>query len=134
MRHTPHLKKILMGIALLCISTGALAHRTANWGRMDRSKLNIGTYSLQPYAQTDAHVKELKACGIDFIICGVPNEKKILDILQKYEVGVVMGGVIDNYEEKAKTFTDHPAIWGIDVRDEPSALEFPNLGKVYERI
>ena len=134
MRHTPHLKKILMGIALLCISTGALAHKTNNWGRMDRSKLNIGTYSLQPYAQTDAHVKELKACGIDFIICGVPNEKKILDILQKYEVGVVMGGVIDNYEEKAKTFTDHPAIWGIDVRDEPSALEFPNLGKVYERI
>ena len=153
MRHTPHLKKILMGIALLCISTGALAHRTANWGRMDRSKLNIGTYYLQPYAQTEAHVRDLKACGIDFII-GIQNEKKILDILQKYEVGAVVGGVLpgwwggdggnagqmkdqnplSKYEEIAKSFTDHPAAWGIDIGDEPSALDFPHYGKVYEKV
>ena len=78
MRHTAHLKKALMGIALLCMATGVQAHRTTNWGRMDRSKLNIGTYYLQPYAQTEAHVRELMASGkagveVDLVVKSTPS-------------------------------------------------------------
>ena len=37
--------------------------------RMDRKRLNIGTYHLKPYARTEQHVKDLADCGIDFVIC-----------------------------------------------------------------
>ena len=38
-------------------------------GRMDRSRLNIGVYHLRPYARTEAHIKDLADCGVDFVIC-----------------------------------------------------------------
>ena len=49
---------------------------------MDRSRLNIGTYYLRPYACTEYHVKELKECGIDFVVC-MQNNKEHLDLLDK---------------------------------------------------
>ncbi|MBQ6087746.1 MAG: hypothetical protein IJK96_06790 [Bacteroidales bacterium] len=121
--------------------------------RMDRSKLNIGTYILQPYARTEAHVKDLADCGIDFVI-GLDNDRKTLDLFSKYGVGAVVSGVVpgwwggdgDNagkleatnplskYEEQAAGFTDHPAIWGIDIGDEPSAVDFPYYGKVTAKV
>jgi hypothetical protein len=36
---------------------------------MDRKRLNIGAYILQPYARTERHIKEIADCGIDFIVC-----------------------------------------------------------------
>lgn len=122
-------------------------------GRMDRSRLNIGTYSLQPYARTETHVKDLKECGIDFVI-GMNGDRAVLDLFSKYGVGAIVSGVVpgwwggngDNagkmaatnpiskYEDGAAGFADHPAIWGIDVGDEPSALDFPYYGKVIERV
>ena len=117
--------------------------------RMDRTKLNIGTYYLQPYARTEQHVKDLKACGIDFVL-EVNCDKDLLDKFEKYGVGAVVnevlppwwGGDGDNagkmaencplekYAEAAEAFRDHPAIWGVDTGDEPSALDFPHYGKV----
>ena len=117
--------------------------------RMDRSKLNIGAYFLQPYARTERHVREVKECGIDFII-GLSDDKATLDLFEKYGLGAVVGGVLpgwwggdgDNagqmaatnplsaYEKAAEAFVDHPAVWGIDTGDEPSALDFPHYGKV----
>ena len=35
--------------------------------RMDRTKLNIGTYILQPYARSEAHIKDLADAGVDFV-------------------------------------------------------------------
>ena len=56
-------------------------------GGMDRSKLNIGTYYLKPYAQTERHVKEAKDCGIDFFICIDAQEDgseiELLNLFQK---------------------------------------------------
>ena len=42
--------------------------------RMDRTKLLIGTYILQPYAQSEAHVRDVHEAGIDFITCFSTNE------------------------------------------------------------
>lgn len=118
--------------------------------RFDRSKLLIGTYCLQPYARTEAHIKALADAHIDYI-CATPNDPALLDICQKYGVGLFAqylpgwwGGYGENagtlaqkntvaeYERLAKEFADHPAIWALDVGDEPSALDFPHYGKLFD--
>jgi len=121
--------------------------------RMDRSRLNIGSYYLQSYARTEQHVRDLKECGIDFVV-GMPSDTGILNLFSKYEVGAVVNDVcpgwwggdgdnagklsevnpISKYEEAAKAFHDHPAVWGIDIGDEPSALDFPYYGEVFSRV
>jgi len=122
--------------------------------RMDRSKLNIGAYFLDEYACTEEHIKAVKDCGIDFIVC-MEDIREALDLFQKYEIGAIVSHIvpfwwsarqteppgtmaennpIDDYEKSAKGFTDHPAIWGIDCGDEPSALDFEHYGKVLECV
>ena len=117
--------------------------------RMNKNKLNVGAYILQPYARTERHVREIRECGVDFIVC-MGNDRPALDLFQKYGLGAVVSGIVpgwwggdgagagtladknplERYAEAADNFTDHPAIWGIDVGDEPSALDFPHYGKV----
>ena len=116
---------------------------------MDRSRLNIGAYILQPYARTERHIREIKECGIDFIVC-MGDDRPALDLFAKYGLGAIVSGIVpgwwggdgdnagllaernplERYTEAAEKFTDHPAVWGIDVGDEPSALDFPHYGKV----
>ncbi|MCR5042053.1 MAG: hypothetical protein K6C36_08170 [Clostridia bacterium] len=117
--------------------------------RMDRNRLNIGAYILQPYARTERHIREIKECGIDFIVC-MGDDRPALDLFEKYGLGAVVSGIVpgwwggdgenagllaernplERYGEAASGFRDHPAVWGIDVGDEPSALDFPHYGKV----
>lgn len=121
--------------------------------RMKKDRLRIGTYCLQPYARTEAHVRELAGCGIDFVI-GVERDESLLDLLEQYGVGAVVNKVVpgwfggtganagrlaernplDAYKAAAERFRDHPAIWGIDVGDEPSCRDFPHYGKVVELV
>lgn len=121
--------------------------------RMDRKKLNISTYILQPYARTRQHIADLSACGIDFVIC-VDYDIEMLDLFAQYGMGAVVSGLVPGwfggqgenagklaecnplwkYDEAIKGFKDHPAIWGIDVGDEPSVLEFPHYGKVIQLV
>lgn len=120
---------------------------------MDRSRLHVGTYVLASYAHTEKHIRELAECGIDFVI-GVPNDHAMLDLFSKYSVGAIVGGAvpgwwggdgnnagqmaeknpIERYEQAAAAFSDHPAIWGIDTGDEPSALDFPHYGKIMDFV
>ena len=121
--------------------------------RMDRSRLNIGAYHLRPYARTEAHVKDVADCGIDFVVC-MDNDRPALDLFHKYGVGAIVSGIVpgwwggdgsnagkladanpmEKYEAANASFVDHPAIWGIDVGDEPSALDFPYYGKVIDYV
>ncbi len=121
--------------------------------RMNRSRLNIGVYHLRDYARTEQHIRDLRDCGIDFVIC-LPDDKPTLDLFAKYGVGAIVTGTVpgwwggdghnagtmaeknplSRYDECAASFTDHPAIWGIDIGDEPSALDFPHYGRVYDRV
>ena len=84
----------------------------------------------------------------------MPDEMPVLDLFQKYGVGAIVNGVfpgwwggdgdnagtmaqinpLQEYDNGAKSFVDHPAIWGIDIGDEPSALDFPHYGKVFEKV
>ena len=104
--------------------------------RMNRGRLNIGAYFLQPYAQTREHVKDVKNCGIDFITC-LDHNRALIDLFAEYDLGAVVSGVLpawwggngDNggsmaetnplcaYEAAADAFEDHPAIWGVETGD-----------------
>ncbi|MBQ7721016.1 MAG: hypothetical protein IJT56_10575 [Clostridia bacterium] len=117
--------------------------------RFDRSKLLIGAYCIAPYARDEAHVRDMKECGIDFLTAA-PWDKELLDNCQKYGIGVVTTGVIPGWwggdgdnagqfaekvplekiKEGADKYVDHPAVWGIDSGDEPSALDYEHYGKV----
>ena len=152
------MKKLSLLALLLCITWGgtqdiAAQNVTAESVRMDRTRLNIGAYHLQPYAWSEAHVRDVAECGIDFLIC-IPYNKELLDRMQKHHVGAIVSGIVPGwwggdgknagtmekacplvlYDEKAKNFVDHPAIWGIDIGDEPSALDFPHYGRVFQRV
>ena len=152
------MKKLSLLALLLCITWGgtqdiAAQNVTAESVRMDRTRLNIGAYHLQPYAWSEAHVRDVAECGIDFLIC-IPYNKELLDRMQKHHVGAIVSGIVPGwwggdgknagtmekacplvlYDEKAKNFVDHPAIWGIDIGDEPSALDFPHYGRAFQRV
>lgn len=119
---------------------------------MDRKKLNIGAYYLKPYAQTEQHVKEVKECGIDFIV-SLDYNLQTLDWFEKYNLGAIVQGIfpcwvggngtnagtmrekypLSQYEEGAKNYQNHPAVWALDICDEPSAVEFPYLSEVLEK-
>ena len=119
--------------------------------RLDRSKFFLGTYILQPYARTEAHIKDLADAGIDVVMC-MQSDYKALDLFAKYGVGAIVNDVLpgwwggdgnragqmasintwDQYEAGAAKFVDHPAIVGIDTGDEPSALDFPYYGRVMD--
>ena len=57
--------------------------------RMNRGRLNVGTYFLRPYACSERHVKELAECGIDFVVC-LQYDVPTLDLFTKYNVGAVV--------------------------------------------
>lgn len=116
----------------------------------DRNKFLLGTYCLEPYARTEAHIADIKKAGIDFI-CSVPADKELLDLCEKYDMGLFAkylpfwwGGkgekagslheeiTTDIYEKLAEKFTDHPALWALDLGDEPSALDLPHYGKLFK--
>lgn len=121
--------------------------------RMDRNRLHIGTYILQPYARTQKHIQDLADCGLDFVVC-VDRDSSMLDLFEQHRIGAIVLGIVpswfgglgenagtmsqtngmDAYEQSAEAFLDHPAIWGIDVGDEPSALDFPYYGKVIDFV
>ena len=63
--------KYLIAVAGIALATvfSASAQDVGTKRGMDRSRLNIGAYHLQPYASTEAHVKDVADCGIDFMLC-----------------------------------------------------------------
>lgn len=146
-------KFLLLVIMSLFAINDSMAQNHQAKGRMDRSRLNIGAYILQAYARSEQHVKDVADCGIDFMTW-ISYDKKMLDLFQKYHIGAVVNGVVPGwwggegegagqmkkknpisaYEKAAKIFKDHPAIWGIDIGDEPSALDFPHLGEIYKKV
>ena len=57
--------------------------------RLDRTRLNIGAYILQPYARTEKHIKEIRECGIDMIV-DMGYDLKALDLFYKYGLGAIV--------------------------------------------
>jgi len=121
--------------------------------RMDRNRLNIGAYILNSNARTPEHIKDVADGGIDFIVC-MENDRAALDLFEKYGIGAVLTGIVpgwwggngenagrleetnsmESYVQAAQSFSDHPAVWGIDIGDEPSSPDMPYYGKVLAAV
>lgn len=121
--------------------------------RMDRTRFNLGAYILDTYARTEQHIKDIRDCGLDFIVC-MENDRAALDLFAKYGLGAEVQGILpawwggsgehagkmrelnpmERYREAAAKFQDHPAVWGIDLGDEPSALDFPYYREVVNTV
>ena len=144
---------VTLVVTAICAATVCVAKPAAE--RMDRSKLLIGAYCMQANAKTDAHIKAIHDCGVDFIIGGLPaSDRATLDLFAKHGVGAIVNGVVpgwwggdgqragkmretnppEKYAAGAAAFKDHPAIWAIDIGDEPSALDFPYYGDVVRQL
>lgn len=143
------MKKTVITLLLSLCALVLSAQRT-----FDRSELLIGTYTLQSYARTEAHIADLAACGIDFVVSAESADREMLDLFAKYNIGAVVNDVLpgwwggdgskagqlrksnpmSDYEKAIKEYKDHPAVWMIDIGDEPSALDFPYYGEVYSKV
>lgn len=113
------------------------------------NKLNIGAYILQPYARSEKHIQQIKEANIDFIV-SMSSDKPTLDIFQKYGLGAIVNDVfphwwggdgensgkmsefnpVGKYEEALQGFADHSAIWGIDIGDEISSMDFEHCKSI----
>ena len=139
------------------LATALVAPAAVSAGRpdathFDRSRLLIGTYCLAPHERDEAHVRDLRDCGIDFLY-GIPaNDRATLDLFAKYGIGVIATGAVpfwhgmdgsqagqmaekqplEKFEAAIAAYRPHPAIWAVDVVDEPSALDFPHIARVLD--
>lgn len=151
------MKKLALSLILLAAFTAIGAQENTGYltkhARMDRSRINIGTYHLAGYARTEQHIKDLAECGIDFVMY-MNYDTATLNLFSKYGVGAITvgtvplwwGGFGDNagtlktvhpiqeYHDAAARFTDHPAIWGIAIGDEPSCLDFPYYSEIVKAV
>ena len=118
-----------------------------------RRRIAMGAYILAPEAQTEAHVRDLAACGIDFL-AGTACPPELLVLLHSHGMGAMQTGVMPHwwggdgknagqlhlanplsaYEQAVAAWQDHPAVWGIDVGDEPAMQDFPHYGKVFAAV
>lgn len=104
----------------------------------DNDKLLIGGYNYDLSHTDAAHVAYVKEAGIDFLITGVNDT--FLDLCADNEIGVIaksrnapaMYWDASNsaawYDITPGTYKDHPALWGDDMIDEPTAAGFATLG------
>ena len=151
------IKKRMMIAAVAAAAAAAANIAGADDGktaRMDRSKLLIGAYCLQANARSDGHVKAIRDCGVDFIVGVDASDRATLDLFARHGVGAIVNGVVpgwwggdgkragkmreinppEKYAAGAASFKDHPAIWAVDIGDEPSALDFPYYGEVVRQL
>ena len=141
--------------AALCLASLTLAlTQTANaaYQGPDRSKLRIGAYFLRVKpVVTEAHVRDLKECGIDFVFdrFNAKYSRAEYDLYAKYGIGAVVTWVIPGkpsvpgtmrdtlqlsvYDKVSREFRSagrmHKVIEAMAIGDEPSAQDFPYMGE-----
>ena len=157
MARTNDIARISRGarFAALCLVSLTLAlAQTVNaaYQGPDRSKLRIGAYFLRVKPRvTEAHVRDLKECGIDFVFDRFNAEFSLAeyDLYEKYGIGAVVTWVIPGkpgvpgtmrdvlqlsvYDKVSKDFRSagrmHKVIEAMAIGDEPSAQDFPYMGE-----
>ena len=120
--------------------------------RVDRSKFHIGAYYFADNIADEAHVKELVDCGLDFMVDVSVKSRETLDLFKKHGIGAIVNGAVSvwcgggtncariaelrprqGYVDSLDKFVkelDHPAIWMIDLTDEPGATAFGHFGDI----
>ena len=132
----------------------AVVHMFPDWVKRDGEFL-IGTDGMRANACTEAHLKAMKDCHVDMFE-GPNVDRKTLDLMQKYGLGCYLSDIVPFWwggskdcragtmaekrplamydEAAAKIGSGHPALWGTEAGDEPSALDFAHYGKLMRRL
>ncbi|MBQ7921291.1 MAG: hypothetical protein IJ325_01775 [Clostridia bacterium] len=126
--------------------------------RMDRKKFHFGLYGFEngpTSCRTEKYVKAIAEMGTNYVLT-CRTSRETLDFMHKYGLGAIeflnplphwggngygyVGRMPEKYPlekyyiEPSKTFQDHPALWALEMADEPSAMDFPYMGNVVEAI
>lgn len=105
--------------------------------KFDFEKFHIGTYVMGPKTVENLH--DMKNAGIDIVIDG-GFSKELLDEFDANGMGVFLSHFtpttkpIEEVESSVLSVPDHPAIWALDVRDEPSDADLVYYGPVCEAV
>jgi hypothetical protein len=85
-------------------------------------------------------MKKLVEAGIN-LIAGAPYNQKLLDLCHKHGVGVFLhyvpypvSATVEQYEDAFAAYVDHPAVWAMDVIDEPNAADLPKIGIMTKKV
>lgn len=145
---------VILGTAFSALSVGA-ADGTIDATRWpDRSRLTIGTYCLHPAGRTEANMKDMKACGIDFVLDDFADDPKSAQMLASLGIGVAASGrfpaywggdvkvngnlakiaPLERYEKALSVYRPTPVDVMVNIGDELSALDFPHVGRVVSRL
>lgn len=132
----------------LCVLAALVGACFAASAGMDRSRFNIGTYYLSKPHRSEQMIRDMKACGIDFVIQDFTNDpqaqkwlaKNKMGSVELYVVPVFWGGKtnvngnisklcpVAKYVEELKKHSFTRTEWMYNLGDELSALDFPHLG------
>ena len=139
----------------LAFTAAAMAAAAASAAGLPKDRFNIGTYCVAAYAQTESHIRDMKECGIDFVI-GLRGDKA-RPLLAKYGIMEIVGGYIPHPPGSPKAGTwektgkleafdkgcerfladykagKYPTFAALSLGDEPNAVDFPHLAKTVAR-
>lgn len=135
----------------LAVLVGAAFAASAEF---DRSKFNIGAYYLFREHRSQQMVRDMRACGIDFVIHDFRGDRRTKDWLAENGMGCVelyvvphfFGGntnvngkiaglcPLAKYRAEVEKHDFAPAEWMFNIGDELSALDFPHLGAAIREI
>lgn len=139
-----------------CLAAGILVVSAAWSAGLPHDRFTIGTYCLRDNAQTEAHIRDLRDCGIDFVIGVSGTRTETRELMKKYGVLEIVGGYIPHppgtptagtfeqtplaaFDEGGRLFRadlaagKFPTLAALSLGDEPNAKDFPYLGKTIAR-
>ena len=112
--------------------TTPLAPTGHSTGNFDRTKFHIGVYAFdnalgKEGAFTETMIKTLSDCRID-IITNQMCDLELADMLQKYGLNFFYLEM-PRGENLPAEILNHPACYGINLRDEPNSADLPGVGQ-----
>ena len=159
MRHAVRVAALRTPMLFAAMASAFLSVSPA-WAAFDAGRFYVGTMCVPANCQTEAHIQDMRECGIDFVI-GLRGTNAY-DLCQKYGIDVIehrlypanrswwnlvkdeekwneylrdhKDDYIADVDKLAKTCKRHPVVKMTSLGDEPGALLFERLGKYAAEI
>jgi len=135
---------LLTGASLLVMDlAGEDAIAATRWDYVyDNDRLLLGAYCYDPAFSDPAYIGQVKDAGLDFLICDTTpafmdecGRQGVGVIASHYNAPAMYGDVSDGGKAQwmnlsAEGYQKHPALWGDNVIDEPSARSFRAISDI----
>ncbi|MDR1734243.1 MAG: hypothetical protein LBR73_05125 [Oscillospiraceae bacterium] len=111
-----------LGLTPLEIAGPAAILGTARETKYDAEALLFGAYCYYGNNDNNLLAQYAVEAGLDFL-CGVPANTAVLDAFEANGLAAFLQQV----GVPSDAILDHPAVWGVDIKDEPRIAEFPTV-------